>query len=45
MDDIINYIFTEKYSDIHIYWIILSLMCVLGIYVWRMNDWRKIIYE
>jgi len=45
MNQIFNYILTERYSDIHIYFYILSLMCVLSIYVWRMNDWRKIIYE
>jgi len=41
MNEIFNYILTERYSDIHIYWIILSLMCVLSIYVWRKMDWRK----
>jgi hypothetical protein len=40
---LINYTLTEKYSDINIYWIILSMICVLGIYVWRMMDWRKMI--
>ena len=45
INQIFNYIFTERYSEVNIYWIILSMMCVLGIYVWRMFDWRKMINE
>ena len=45
INEIINYVLTEQYSEVNIYWIILSTMCVLGIYVWRMRNWRKMINE